>query len=108
MATPDPKLLEALEENWRAEKPGAIPIERSPIGNLIRFKQKLGQLADAEEHHASLWAKRLRELGAAEPIYRGELTGEADGLKNASEGQTWPCGDWRSTKAAISRNMAAS
>jgi VIT1/CCC1 family predicted Fe2+/Mn2+ transporter/rubrerythrin len=83
MATPNRKLLEALEQNWQAEKTGSCTYrtlanrESDPVR-----KQKFGQLADAEERHASLWAKRLRELGAAEPKYRGALTGEADNLKS--------------------------
>jgi VIT1/CCC1 family predicted Fe2+/Mn2+ transporter/rubrerythrin len=82
-APPNPKLLEALEQNWQAEKTGFCTYrtlaerEADPVR-----KQKLLQLADAEEHHARLWANRLSELGAPEPIYRGKHTGEADSLKN--------------------------
>ena len=78
-----PKLLEALEENWQAEKSGVYTYrtlaerEADPVR-----RQKLHHLAEAEEHHASLWAARLRELGSEEPIYRGSLTGEADNLRN--------------------------
>src|ERR1035438_9026972 len=79
----NPKLLEALEENWQAEKSGVYTYrtlaERE--SDAVR-KQKLSQLAEAEELHASLWATRLRELGGAEPIYRGSPTGEADTLRN--------------------------
>jgi vacuolar iron transporter family protein len=81
--TAPPKLLEALEENWQAEKTGFYTYrtlaerESDPAR-----KQQLGHLADAEEHHASLWANRLSELGAPEPVYRGKPTGEADSLKN--------------------------
>lgn len=83
MATADPKLIDALEQNWQAEMTGRYTYrtlaDREP--DPLR-KQKLGQLADAEEQHASLWAKRLREVGAPEPRYRGKPTGEADTLKN--------------------------
>jgi VIT1/CCC1 family predicted Fe2+/Mn2+ transporter/rubrerythrin len=88
MATPrefplNPKLLQALEENWQAEKSGVYTYrtlaERESDPDR---KRKLRQLAEAEEHHASLWVTRLRELGGAEPIYRGKPTGEADSLKN--------------------------
>ena len=83
MATADPKLIEALEQNWQAEKNGGYTYrtladrESDPVR-----KQKLGELADAEEQHASLWAERLREVGAPEPRYRGKPTGDADSLKN--------------------------
>lgn len=83
MAPPNPKLLEALEQNWQAEKTGVYTYrtlaeqESDPVR-----KQKLSQLADAEEHHASLWANRLSELGAPVPAYRGKRTGEAGSLKN--------------------------
>ncbi len=83
MATADPKLIDALEQNWQAEMTGRYTYQtlagREP--DPIR-KQKLGRLAGAEKHHASLWARRLRELGAPEPRYRGKPTGEADSLKN--------------------------
>jgi VIT1/CCC1 family predicted Fe2+/Mn2+ transporter/rubrerythrin len=79
----NPKLLEALEKNWQAEKSGVYTYrtlaDREP--DPVR-KQKLSQLAEAEERHASLWASRLRELGGAEPIYRGSPTGEANTLRN--------------------------
>lgn len=78
-----PKLLEALEENWQAEKSGVYTYrtlaEREP--DPVR-RQKLHHLAEAEERHAALWSTRLRELGGEEPIYRGSLTGEADNLRN--------------------------
>jgi VIT1/CCC1 family predicted Fe2+/Mn2+ transporter len=85
----NPKLLEALEENWQAEKSGVYTYrtlsERE--SDSVR-KQKLQHLADAEELHASLWATRLRELGVAEPAYRGSPTGEADGLVNRVGGHS--------------------
>jgi len=85
----NPKLLEALEENWQAETSGSYTYrtlserESDPVR-----KQKLQHLADAEEHHASLWATRLRELGVAEPIYRGSRSGEADNLLNRVGGHS--------------------
>ena len=63
------KLLVASEENWQAEKSGVYTYrtlserESDPVR-----KQKLHQLADAEEGHASLWETRLRELGASVEI----------------------------------------
>jgi vacuolar iron transporter family protein len=79
----NPKLLEALEENWQAEKSGVYTYQTlaQRESDPVR-KEKLHQLADAEEGHASLWATRIRELGGGEPIYRGNQTGEADSLRN--------------------------
>ncbi len=83
MPPPNPKLLEALENNWQAEKSGACTYRtlagRDP--DPVR-KQKLLHLAEAEEHHAALWEQRIRELGAPAPRYRGRPTGEADSLQN--------------------------
>jgi VIT1/CCC1 family predicted Fe2+/Mn2+ transporter len=39
-------------------------------------------MAEAEAHHAALWAKRIRELGAEVPKYSGKETGDADSLVN--------------------------
>ena len=65
MSTLNPQLIEALEQNWQAEKASACTYrtladrESDPVR-----ERKLGQLADAEERHAGLWRNRLRELGA--------------------------------------------
>ncbi len=53
--------------------------QREPDANR---KQTLEHMALAEKDHAALWAGRLRELGAPEPVYGGKLTGDADSLKN--------------------------
>ena len=43
-------------------------------------------LAHAEQHHAQLWAERIRALGGPDPVYRGPKTGEADTLANRAGG----------------------
>jgi len=77
------KLLAALEKNWQAEKAGfhtyqaLASRERDPVR-----KEKLHHLAEAEQHHAQLWAQRIVELGGPEPKYAGNPRGEADSLAN--------------------------
>jgi VIT1/CCC1 family predicted Fe2+/Mn2+ transporter len=43
-------------------------------------------LSNAEEHHAKLWAGRIRELGGPEPVYEGREAGELDTLANRAGG----------------------
>ena len=75
------RLTDALTENWRAEITGfhtyTALAERE---NDPQRKSILRGLASAEKHHADLWAKRLQEIGAAEPTYSGPEGGEADSL----------------------------
>lgn len=77
------KVLHALEQNWQAEMRGFHTYqtlsERDP--DPMR-KHKLRQLAEAEAHHAALWANRIRELGGSKPVYSGKPSGEADSLAN--------------------------
>jgi vacuolar iron transporter family protein len=77
------RVLEALSENWQAEMLGfhtySTLAERDD--DPVR-KKTLRHMAEAEAHHAALWAKRIRELGAELPKYRGKTTGEADSLVN--------------------------
>ena len=39
-------------------------------------------MAEAETRHATLWAKRIRELGGTLPQYAGKPSGDADTLAN--------------------------
>ena len=82
MKRPDTrKILEALCENWQAEMRGFHTYnafsERDP--NPIR-KHILRNMAEAEAHHAAMWAKRIHELGGKIPHYDGGAGGEADTL----------------------------
>jgi VIT1/CCC1 family predicted Fe2+/Mn2+ transporter len=43
-------------------------------------------LSYAEQHHARLWAERIRALGGPDPVYKGPKTGEADSLANRAGG----------------------
>jgi vacuolar iron transporter family protein len=77
------RVLEALSENWQAEMRGfhtySTLAERDD--DPVR-KKTLRHMAEAEAHHAALWAKRIRELGAEVPKYDGKPTGDADSLAN--------------------------
>ena len=77
------KLLAALEKNWQAEKTGYHTYETlaSRERNPVR-KEKLHDLAQAEQHHAELWEQRIQELGGPKPKYSGNKSGEADSLAN--------------------------
>jgi VIT1/CCC1 family predicted Fe2+/Mn2+ transporter/rubrerythrin len=77
------KLLAVLEKNWQAEKSGQYTYEAlaKRVRDPVR-KEKLLEIARAEQHHAELWAERIRELGGTQPEYAGSATGEADSLAN--------------------------
>jgi vacuolar iron transporter family protein len=78
----NPKLSQILEQNWQAEMAGYYTYralaEREPEPAR---KQTLDHMALAEKEHAALWADRLQELGAPQPVYRGKPAGDADSLK---------------------------
>ena len=75
------RLIEALQGNWQAEMSGfhtyntLAARESDP-----QRRSSLRGLARAEKHHADLWAKRLEEIGAIVPQYKGPESGEADTL----------------------------
>ena len=81
------QVLKILESNWQAEMRGfrtyEILAEReTDPARRAAFRT----LAYAEQHHAQLWAGRIRELGGPEPVYRGPKTGEADTIANRAAG----------------------
>ncbi|MGA7523707.1 MAG: VIT1/CCC1 transporter family protein [Acidobacteriaceae bacterium] len=77
------KVLEALNENWQAEMRGYHTYKTLAERDEDPIRGKaLRHMAEAEAHHASLWAKRIRELGAELPRYEGKPTGDADSLAN--------------------------
>ena len=77
------RVLEALSENWQAEMRGfhTYSTLADRDDDPVR-KKTLRHMAEAEAHHAALWAKRIRELGAEVPKYDGKPTGDADTLVN--------------------------
>lgn len=81
------RILKILESNWQAEMRGyhtyEILAEReSDPARRAAFHT----LAYAEQHHAQLWAERIRALGGPDPVYKGPKAGEADTLANRAGG----------------------
>ncbi|HXC87391.1 MAG TPA: VIT1/CCC1 transporter family protein, partial [Candidatus Cybelea sp.] len=81
------RILKILESNWQAEMRGyhtyEILAEReSDPARRAAFHT----LSHAEQHHAQLWAERIRALGGSDPVYRGPKAGEADTLANRAGG----------------------
>ncbi len=77
------KLLSALEANWQAEMEGCKTYTALARGEADPHRRNaLRGLAMAEQHHADLWAARIRTLGGLEPQYRGAADGHADSLAN--------------------------
>ena len=77
------RLLTALEGNWQAETEGhhtyAALAAQEPDPHR---RNALRGLATAEQHHADLWAGRIRELGGSDPVYQGSPSGQAETLPN--------------------------
>jgi VIT1/CCC1 family predicted Fe2+/Mn2+ transporter/rubrerythrin len=81
------RILKILESNWQAEMRGfhtyEILAEReSDPARRAAFHT----LSHAEQHHAQLWAERIRALGGPNPVYKGPKAGEADTLANRAGG----------------------
>lgn len=79
----DGKLLDTLTKSWQAEMRGfhSYRALAQRDSDPIR-KETLNRLAEAEAHHAALWAKRIHELGGIQPTYSGKQSGDADSLAN--------------------------
>lgn len=77
------RILKILESNWQAEMRGfytyeALAERESDPSRRAAFRT----LAHAEDHHAKVWAERIRDLGGPDPAYKGARTGEADTVAN--------------------------
>ena len=77
------RILKILESNWQAEMRGYYTYEvlaerESDPARRAAFHS----LSYAEQHHAQLWADRIRALGGPDPVYKGPKTGEADSIAN--------------------------
>jgi vacuolar iron transporter family protein len=73
------RILKILESNWQAEMRGyhtyqAMAARENDPARRAAFRT----LANAEDHHAQLWAERIRELNGPQPVYRGHQSGDAD------------------------------
>ena len=77
------RILKILESNWQAEMRGfhtyEILAERETDPSR---RAAFRTLSSAEQHHARLWAGRIRALGGPDPVYNGPKTGEADTIAN--------------------------
>src|SRR5690348_17207194 len=77
------RILKILESNWQAEMRGfhtyEILAERETDPSR---RAALRTLSYAEQHHAQLWAERIRALGGPNPVYNGPKSGEADTMAN--------------------------
>ena len=83
------RILKFLESNWQAEMRGYYTYEmfaERETGPIRRAA--FHGLAQAEQHHALLWAGRILELGGPEPVYSGPKTGEADTIANRAGGSS--------------------
>src|SRR5579862_1058947 len=61
---PDREVIEALQENWRAEVQSArMYRELAEHEREDKRKAVLLRMAEAEERHAARWEKKLREHG---------------------------------------------
>src|ERR1700753_3596172 len=77
------KVLAALEANWQAEMEGYYTYKTLADRDTDPVRaQVLRHLAGAEWEHAALWHGRIIELGGSEPVYTGNLGGEANSLAN--------------------------
>src|SRR5579872_455966 len=73
------RILKILESNWQAEMRGYHTYQAMAEREMDPSRRAAFRtLAYAEEHHAQLWAARIRELGGPEPVYHGPKSGEAD------------------------------
>jgi len=77
------RILNILASNWQAEMRGCHTYELWAEREIEPHRRvAFRALAKAEQHHADLWAARIRELGGGEPVYEGPLEGDADTLTN--------------------------
>ncbi len=88
MAELNKRLLALLKSNWEAEVIGLHTY--SAMADREEDPQRRGafrRLAEAEQQHADLWARRIVELGGPEPVYHGPKTGEADTFLSRAGGR---------------------
>src|ERR1700681_775702 len=77
------RILKILESNWQAEMRGYHTYEMLAHRETDPSRRAaLHTLAHAEQHHAQLWAERIRALGGSDSVYHGPKAGEADTLSN--------------------------
>lgn len=88
MATDTERILRALEANWQEEKIGELTYRALADREDDEHRKKvLLGIAVSEMHHAARWARRIKELGGADPQYKGSPNGSADQFANRVGGQ---------------------
>jgi VIT1/CCC1 family predicted Fe2+/Mn2+ transporter/rubrerythrin len=81
------RILKILESNWQAEMRGFHTYEILAERETDPARRAaFHTLSFAEQHHAQLWADRIRALGGPDPAYKGSKTGEADTIANRAGG----------------------
>jgi vacuolar iron transporter family protein len=81
------QVLKILQSNWQAEMQGYHTYETLADRETDPARRGAFRgLASGENHHADLWAGRIRELGGSEPVYEGPKTGEAGTVSNHADG----------------------
>jgi vacuolar iron transporter family protein len=81
------RILKILESNWQAEMRGYYTYDALAERETNPTRRAaFHTLAAAEQHHAELWAGRMRALGAPDPVYDGPKTGEANTLASRAGG----------------------
>jgi VIT1/CCC1 family predicted Fe2+/Mn2+ transporter/rubrerythrin len=81
------RILKILESNWQAEMRGYHTYEILAERETDPARRAaFHTLSFAEQHHARLWADRIRALGGRDPVYKGSKTGEADTIANRAGG----------------------
>lgn len=79
----DKRVLSILQANWQTEMEGFHTYTALSKGEADPHRRNaLRGLAMAEQHHADLWAGRIKALGGTEPQYNGKSEGQADSLAN--------------------------
>ncbi len=77
------RILKILESNWQAEMRGYYTYEKLAERETDPSRRAAFRtLSYAEQHHAQLWAERVRALGGPDPVYKGSKAGEADTIAN--------------------------
>jgi VIT1/CCC1 family predicted Fe2+/Mn2+ transporter/rubrerythrin len=81
------RILKILESNWQAEMRGFYTYEMLAKRETDPARRAaFHTLSSSEQHHAQLWAGRIRALGGPDPVYKGSKTGEADTIANRAGG----------------------
>ena len=80
-------LLTTLEANWQAEMEDGATYQGFAATELNPGRRNVMRgLAATEEHHAKLWANRIRALGGPDCIYSGKAAGRGEAFVSLEGG----------------------